>query len=37
MRCLIFPGSSCVCSFLDHDVAMILHYGVREEAKKKGN
>jgi hypothetical protein len=25
------------CSFSDHDVAIILHYGVREEVKKKGN
>jgi hypothetical protein len=37
MRCLIFYGSSCVCSFSDHDVAKILHYGVKEEVKKKGN
>jgi hypothetical protein len=37
MRCLIFHGSSCVCSFSDYDVAIILHYGVREEVKKKGN
>ena len=38
MRCLIFHGSSCVCSFSDHDVAKkILHYGVKEEVKKKGN
>jgi hypothetical protein len=37
MRCLIFHGSSCVCSFSDHDVAKTLHYGVKEEVKKKGN
>ena len=37
MRCLIFHGSSRVCSFSDHDVARILHYEVKEEIKKKGN
>jgi hypothetical protein len=34
---LIFHGSSCACSFSNHDVAIILHYRVREEVKKKGN
>src|SRR5215212_10175538 len=35
MRCLIFHDSSCVFSFSDHDVAKILHYGVKEEVKRK--
>jgi hypothetical protein len=35
MGCLIFHGSSRVCSFSDHDVAIIRHYGVREEDKRK--
>ena len=35
MRCLIFHGSSCVCSFSDHDVAKTLHYGVKKKLKRK--
>jgi hypothetical protein len=34
---LIFHGSSYVCSFSDHVVVKILHNGIKEEVKKKGN
>src|SRR5215203_3338510 len=30
-------SSTCIYSFSDHDVAKILHNGVKEEVKKKGN